>query len=383
MCRVATVSLERGRITTLTGDVRVRDLEVSAYTIPTEQPEADGTLAWSETVVIVVEPLLDSGIRGLGYTYGTPAVASLIRDKLRKEIVGRDVRDVTGAWEAMVRSIRNLGRPGLCSMAIAAVDIALWDTKARAADEPLHHLLGAVREEVPVYGSGGFTSYTDKELVRQLRGWVEEGIPRVKMKIGMDRGASWRRDLQRVEKVRAAIGDAELFVDANGGYDRTQARRLGEDYARMGVTWFEEPVSSDDLDGLAQLRSALPLDVTAGEYGYHLDYFRWMLDAGAVDVMQADISRCAGITEWLRVAALCAAHQTPFSAHCAPALHAHAACVPPNLRHIEYFHDHVRVDHMLFDGVLEPQDGCLRPTARAGLGLTLRREEAERYRTAV
>lgn len=358
----------------------VRDLEVSVYTVPTDQPEADGTLQWNDTVVVVVEPVLESGLRGLGYTYGAPAVADLVRGKLRDEVVGCDVLDTTAAWEAMVRSIRNLGRPGICSMAIAAVDIALWDTKARLLGQPLHRVLGAVREEVPVYGSGGFTAYTDEQLVAQLSGWAEEGIPRVKMKVGMDRGSSWRRDLERVAKVREAVGeDVEVYVDANGAYDRTQARRLGEEYVSMGVSWFEEPVTSDDLDGLAWLRAALPLDVTAGEYGYHLDYFRWMLQAASVDVMQADASRCAGITEWLRVAALCAAFQTPYSAHCGPSLHAHAACVPPNLRHIEYFHDHTRIDRLLFDGVLEPVGGALRPTDRPGLGLELRREEAARY----
>ena len=364
------------------GDLRIADLEVTVFTVPTEQPESDGTLSWDRTVVVVVEAVLAGGLRGLGYSYGAPAMAPLIRDTLSGHVRGRDVRDTGGAWEAMVRAVRNLGRPGLCSMAIAAVDIALWDTKARAAGQPLHRLLGAVRDAVPVYGSGGFTSYSDAQLVAQLRGWAASGIPRVKMKVGTDRGACARRDVDRVAQVRAAVGDAvEIFVDANGGYDRTQALRVGAEFAALGVTWFEEPVSSDDLDGLAHLRAALPMDVTAGEYGYHLDYFRGMLDAGAVDVMQADVSRCAGITEWLRVAAVCAADQTPFSAHCGPSLHAHVACVPPNLRHIEYFHDHVRADRLLFDGVLEPVAGSLRPSERPGLGLSLRREEAERYRS--
>ncbi len=308
-----------------------------------------------------------------------------MRDLLAGVVTGRDVRQTAGAWEAMVRSIRNLGRPGICSMAIAAVDIALWDTKARCAEQPLFRLLGAVRDAVPVYGSGGFTAYSRQRLVEQLSGWVEQGIPRVKMKIGTDRGASWRADIERVRAVREAIGsDTELYVDANGAYDRTQARRLGELFAReLAVTWFEEPVSSDDLQGLAQLREALPLDVTAGEYGYDLVYFEQMLGAGAVDVVQADVGRCAGITEWLRVAAACAAQQTPFSAHCSQSLHAHVACVPPNLRHIEYFHDHARIDQIMFDGVLAPIHGSLRPAEdRPGLGLTLRRTDAERYRVA-
>ena len=362
----------------------ITSVDVSVYTVPTEQPEADGTLTWDHTTAVVVEPVTDSGVRGLGFAYGDAAMAPLIRSTLAPQVCGRDVRDTTGCWEAMVRSIRNLGRPGICSMAIAAVDIALWDLKARCLGQPLHRLLGAVRDSVPVYGSGGFTSYTETELVEQLGGWVEAGIPRVKMKIGRDRGRSWRADLDRVRAVREAVGDGvELYVDANGAYDRTQARRLGTVFAeKHGVCWFEEPVSSDDLEGLAELRTALPLDVTAGEYGYDLVYFQRMLAAGAVDVMQADIGRCAGITEWLRVAAACASWQTPYSAHCGPSLHAHAACVPPNLRHIEYFHDHVRVESLLFDGVLVPVDGELHPDdSRPGMGLTLRASDAERFRT--
>lgn len=147
------------------------------------------------------------------------------------------------------------------------------------------------------------------------------------------------------------------------------------------MTWFEEPVTSDDLVGLSQLREALPLEVTAGEYGYHLEYFSAMLAAGSVDVLQADIGRCAGVTEWLRVAATTAAYKVPFSAHCGPSIHVHAATVPPNLRHIEYFHDHVRVDHLLFDGVLEPEGGALRPADdRAGIGLSLKEADAEPFR---
>lgn len=365
-------------------ELTVAALDVSVYEIPTEAPEADGTLQWDHTDVVVVEPRLGNGVRGLGHAWGHgAAMKALIESVLAGQVIGRDVRDVPAIWEGMVRAIRNLGRPGLVSMAVAAVDLAVWDTKARALGQPLHRLLGATRDAVPVYGSGGFTSYDERTLLEQLGGWAEMGIPRVKMKVGSDRGRSWRRDLERVRAVRDALGpNLEIFVDANGAYDGKQARRLGEEYAAMGVTWFEEPVSSDDLDGLQALRTALPLDVTAGEYGYHLLGFRTLLDHGCVDVMQADIARCAGITDWLRVAALCAAYEVPLSSHCSPSQTVHAACVPPNLRHIEWFHDHVRADNLLFDGVLQPQGGCVRPGDAPGNGLTLKRSDAERWRTA-
>ena len=363
----------------------MKSVDVRVYTVPTESPEADGTLEWDRTSVVVVQPELDNGVRGLGYAVADVSTGQLARETLADVVIGSDVRDTTACWEAMVRRIRNLGRPGIASMAIAAMDVALWDTKSRALNLPLHRMLGPVRDAVPIYGSGGFTSYSERELCSQLAGWVERGIPRVKMKIGKDRGASWQEDIDRVRAARDAIGeDAELFVDANGAYDRKQARRLGHIYAEeFGVTWFEEPVTSDDRDGLASLRQDLPLEVSAGEYGYDIEYFRTMLQAGSVDVLQADLGRCAGITEWLRVAALSAGFKTPFSAHCQPSIHVHAATVPPNLRHIEYFHDHVRVDAILFDGVLEPQGGCLRPADdRPGIGLTLKEPDAEPFRVS-
>lgn len=359
-------------------ETAVEDLDVSAYTVPTDGPESDGTLQWDSTTMIVVEASA-GGERGLGYTYSGVAAAKLIESKLAGVVRGRDALAVPGAWEAMVEAIRNLGRPGVASSAIAAVDAALWDLKARLLGLPLVSLLGAVRDAVPIYGSGGFTSYSTERLRDQLSGWVEEGIPRVKMKIGRDPG----EDLGRVLAAREAIGPStQLFVDANGAYDRKGALAQAEAFARVGVSWFEEPVSSDDLEGLRLLRDRAPagMEIAAGEYGYDLPYFRRMLEAGAVDVLQADATRCAGITGFLRVGTLCQARSLPLSAHTAPALHAHPCCALAPVRHLEYFHDHARVERMLFDGVLDPAGGALRPDlSRPGLGLELKRSDAARY----
>ena len=282
----------------------------------------------------------------------------------------------------MVRAIRNQGRPGVVSMAIAATDIALWDLAARLEGVALFELLGPTRSAVPVYGSGGFTSLSTGELLEQLVGWVDEGMARVKMKVATDWGTAPERDLARVAEVRRAIGGApELFVDANGGYRPKQATRLARQFEEQGVTWFEEPVSSDHLDVLAHIRRQTSLDVAAGEYGYDLAYFRHLCGAQAVDVVQADVSRCAGITEWRRIADLAAAEGLQISGHCAQSLHAHVACSVSNLAHLEYFADHARVDRLLFDGVLEPVAGDLVPDpGRAGHGLRIA-GRAERWRT--
>ncbi len=360
-------------------EVAVTGLDVAAFTVPLGQPEADGTLSWDATTVVVVH-VSAPGRRGIGWTYGSAACGTVVHELLRDAVVGHDALDVPGAWESMVRAIRNQGRPGIASMAIASVDIALWDLKAKLLDLPLHVLLGAERHEVPVYGSGGFTSLTDRELRDQLAGWVHgDGIPRVKMKIGSAWGAEEQRDLERAALARDAIGpDAELYVDANGAYTRKQAVRVADGLEGLDVTWFEEPVSSDDLAGLRTVRDATPIDVAAGEYAYDLAYVERL--ASAVDVIQLDVSRCAGITEWLRAAAVARTHGLDVSGHCAPSLHVAPACATANLRHLEYFADHARVDRMLFEGVLDPGGGVLRPDpARPGIGLELRRADAERF----
>jgi L-alanine-DL-glutamate epimerase-like enolase superfamily enzyme len=356
----------------------IQRLDVSAYKVPTDAPESDGTFAWKATTIVVVEAAA-GGKTGLGYSYADAATATLVRDLLADVVLGRDAMAVPGAWSAMVAAIRNLGRPGIASMAISAVDAALWDLKARLLDLPLMTLLGPVQESAPVYGSGGFTSYSIEQLQEQLGGWVAAGIPRVKMKIGTHPAA----DVDRVRAARDSIGtEAKLFVDANGAYDRKQALYQADRFAELGVSWFEEPVSSDDLEGLRLLRDRAPagMEIAAGEYGYDLFYFRRMLEAGAVDVLQADATRCAGVTGFLRAGALCEARGLPLSAHCGPSVHAHPACALPNFRHLEYFHDQARIEHMLFDGVLEPIGGALRPDlSRPGLGLEFKRQDAARY----
>lgn len=353
-------------------------LQVAAYTIPTDFPESDGTLEWDSTTLVLVEA--GAGEKtGIGFTYADTATARLIQDRLAALVVGRNAMAVTESWNAMVAAIRNLGRPGICSMAIAAVDTALWDLKAKLLDVPLVTLLGAVHEAMAVYGSGGFTSYPVAKLKGQLGGWKASGISRVKMKVGR----SPEEDVERVRAARAVIGqDAELFVDANGAYSRKQALAKAYAFAESKVTWFEEPVSSDDLVGLRLLRdrAAPGIDISAGEYGYDLPYFRRMLEAEAIDVLQADATRCAGVTGFMRVGALCDAFQVPLSAHCAPALHLHPCCAVTRVRHLEYFHDHVRIEGMLFDGARVPLQGRLYPDlSRSGLGLELKRVDAERY----
>jgi L-alanine-DL-glutamate epimerase-like enolase superfamily enzyme len=358
--------------------VVIDEVAVAAYKIPTDQPEADGTYHWDHTTLVLVE-VSAGGHTGIGYTYADTATAHLIHKPLSEVVEGRCALDIPSIWLALVRKIRNLGRPGIASMAISGLDNALWDLKARLLELPLCKLLGMAHPGVPIYGSGGFTSYSIEKLQKQLSGWVSDGIPRVKMKVGTHP----EDDLHRVRAARDAIGPkVDLFVDANGAYSRKQALAFARLYAELGVVWFEEPVSSDDRAGLHLLRDQGPagMDIAAGEYGYDMPYFEQMLEAHAVDVLQADATRCAGITGFLQAGGLCAAHCLALSAHCAPSLHVHAGCAVPHMLNLEYFHDHVRIEHMLFDGALSPKNGVLYPDlSRPGMGLDFKHADAERY----
>jgi L-alanine-DL-glutamate epimerase-like enolase superfamily enzyme len=350
-------------------------LHAAAYRIPTETEEEDGTYSWNHTTLVLVE--IQAGNRsGIGYTYADASVAGLIRDSLTDCVIGRCALDIRAIWNAMCRSVRNLGRAGLCAAAISAIDTALWDLKARLLDLPLVKLIGQTRAAMPIYGSGGFTNLSAAQLRRQLQGWVDAGLQRVKIKVGRDPAA----DIERIALSRETIGHGKaLFVDANGGFTPRQALEQSVAYADYDVAWFEEPVSSDDIAGLRLLREHKPvtMDIAAGEYAYNADDFRRLLDEECVDVLQADCTRCCGITGLLEADALCEAFHRPLSLHCAPALHLHAGCALSRLVHAEYFYDHVRIESMLFDGVRPPKDGALFPDlAVPGCGLTFKHADA-------
>jgi L-alanine-DL-glutamate epimerase-like enolase superfamily enzyme len=365
-------------MSTCVAAARVEAVDARAYQVPTAtDEESDGTLVWDSTSLVVVDVHAD-GLTGLGYTYCDPAAAQIIKGKLAGIVRGADALQPPRAWAQMQVQARQLGHAAITEMAISAVDVALWDLKARLLGVCLADALPRFHESVPVYGSGGFTNYSLERLREQLGGWAAEGFRSVKLKVGRDKTA----DLERVRAAREAVGgEVELLVDGNGAYAPKDAlfwaHRFAEDF---GVTYFEEPVSSRDRAGMRFVREHAPpgLAVAAGEYGWTLSDFEALLDV--VDVLQADVSRCGGITNLLRVDGLCKARSKPFSAHCVPAVTAHAGCALETIVHAEYFFDHQRIERMLFDGTPEPRDGRLTPDrSRPGLGLALRREEAAEY----
>jgi len=360
-------------------DSAIQRVSATAYRIPTDGPESDGTIRWSSTTIVVVEVAAADAV-GIGYTYADSSITSFIQTVLAPAVSRCDALATTGIYDTLVHTVRNVGRPGLAAAAISAVDVAVWDLKARLLGVSMISLLGRTRARIAAYGSGGFTSYDDARLREQLGRWVhEDGCNAVKMKVGREPAC----DPDRVGAARQAIGDdAELFVDANGAYERKQALAFAERVAPLGVTWFEEPVSSDDREGLRLLRDRAPagMRIAVGEYGYDAFYFRRLLESGACDVLQADATRCGGVTGFLQAAALADAWNVPLSAHTAPSLHTSLCCAVGRAINVEYFYDHARIERMLFDGARQVHDGQLEPDdSRLGLGLELKRRDAARF----
>jgi len=371
--------MSRQREMIVSDSIRLRQLGVHAYQIPTATPEADGTLHWNSTTLVLVE-LEAGGKRGIGYTYASEAAATLIECTLKDLVLGRNVMNVPGITNELIRQIRNEGNCGIAMMAVSAIDIALWDLKAKILDVPLFALLGKVRDKILLYGSGGFTTYGKDQLQKQITNWVEMGIRNIKIKVGEHP----LKDTERVAIASEAAGkQTGLFVDANGAYTVKQALEKIHEFGQYNVNWFEEPVSSDNLEGLRFVRehADCAVNIAAGEYGYHLPYFREMLAAGAVDILQADATRCGGITGFLKAGYLAEAYHIPFSSHCAPSLHVHAALALPSFHIAEYFFDHTRIESMLFDGFLPVRNGFIAPDpSRPGLGLEFRFRDAAKFK---
>jgi L-alanine-DL-glutamate epimerase-like enolase superfamily enzyme len=356
---------------------RIERIDVRVLQVPTaRQPETDGTASWSSTTVVLVEASAE-GVTGLGFSYVHAAAAAVISDLLAPCVTGASAFALPALHGRMVRAVRNHGRAGIAACAISAVDVALWDLKARLVGLPLSELLGPYRDDVPAYASGGFTSTPLDELATEIAQYVATGYQRIKIKIGLPLTAA----LERVRVARAAAGTGiDLMVDANGAFTRKEAIACAAHLDELGVHYFEEPVSSDDLPGLHLVRDTAHASVAAGEYGYDSGYFDRMVHAGAVDILQADATRCLGITGFCAADALCDAVGVPLSSHCAPALHAHVGRTARRLIHAECFFDHVRLEALVFDGAPYIVDGMLHAAwDRPGHGLTLRRAEATRF----
>ena len=323
----------------------------------------------------------DEGLEGLGLGVGGRASQVLIDESLKPILIGQDPLTIEKLWDDMFWRVRGEGRKGLAFGAISGVDTALWDLKAKYFNVPLYKLLGAYTDTVPIYGSGGWTHFSVDELVAEQTGYVERGMQSVKMKVGKDFGKSEKEDIERLAAVREAVGDnVEILIDANNGYYAKQAIRMAREFEPYNVGWFEEPVLADDIEGLAAVAAAIDIPVATGEHEYTKFGFRELIARGGADIVQPDIGRVGGVTEWIKVANLAHAFNLPVAPHAFQVVHLHVTCATPNLRIVEYLGVSEEFDKLVYTEFPEPKDGMWSPYPdKPGLGLELNPDAVKQY----
>jgi L-alanine-DL-glutamate epimerase-like enolase superfamily enzyme len=361
--------------------MKITDIGTTVLRVPDLPGIQDATIRQPERGrgALFVHIQTDSGEVGLGV--GVAASRSIIQDTLKPLLLGQDALAHEKLWDDMFWRVRGFGRKGVAFSAISSVDIALWDLKAKFFGVPLYRLLGPYTDRVPIYGSGGWTSFSELELVREQVGYVERGIPRVKMKVAKDFGRAEDEDLRRLAAVRKAVGDdVEIYVDANNGFYAKQAIGFARRMANYDVRWFEEPVLADDVAGLAAVARAIDIPVATGEHEYTKYGFKELISQGGADIVQPDVGRVGGVTEWLKVAHLAHAFNLPVAPHAVQLVHLHLACCTPNLKVVEYLGVSEETDRLFYTDFPEPQNGMWSPYPdRPGLGLELNPRAVERY----
>jgi L-alanine-DL-glutamate epimerase-like enolase superfamily enzyme len=362
-------------------DATITDVTTTMLRQPDVPGIQDATIRHRDTgrSALFVHIKTDLGQEGLGV--GTPIAREVIERVLKPLLIGRDPLWIEKIWDDMFWRVRGYGRKGVAFCAISAVDIALWDLKAKLFGVPLYRLLGPYTDRVPIYGSGGWTSYTEAELVREQTSYVERGIPRVKMKVAKDFGRSEREDIQRLAAVRKAVGDdVEIYVDANNGYYAKQAIGMARHLSEYDVKWFEEPVLADDISGLAAVARAIDIPVATGEHEYTRYGFKSLIAEGGADIVQPDVGRVGGVSEWMKVAHLAQAFNLPIAPHAVQLVHLHLACCIPNLKVVEYLGTVEEGDRIWYTEFPQQQDGYWSPYAdRPGLGLELSPDAVRRF----
>ena len=361
--------------------MRIVDVTTTHLHAPDWPANQDATIRHpvAGRAALFVHVKTDEGIEGLGVC--APGARALIEGSLKEILLGQDPLWHEKLWDDMFWRVRGTGRKGLAFCAISGVDIALWDLKAKTFGVPLYRLLGPYTDTVPIYGSGGWTHFTEDELVREQVGYVERGIPRVKMKVAKNFGRAEAEDLRRLAAVRKAVGDeVEIYVDANNGYYAKQAIAMSKRFEQYDVRWFEEPVLADDIHGLAEISRATTIPVATGEHEYAKYGFKELISRGGADIVQPDVGRVGGVTEWLKVAHLAHAYNLPVAPHAYQLIHLHLACATPNLKVVEYLGQTEQGDRLWYTEFPEQKDGWWSPYPdRPGLGLELDPTAVRKY----
>ena len=366
--------------------VRVTALTAATLVIPLRNVTSFATRTVSERHYTLVKVITESGIEGLGFCYcGNAAgwlVTGAVRDLLARHVVGRDAHQTEAIWDAMYRDALLMGRRGAVVRAMSAIDIALWDANAKAAELPLYRYLGAARSAVvPAYASGGYylAGKSERDLAAECAGYVERGFAAVKIKVGR---VSAREDAARIAAVRAAIGpDVELFTDANNAWpDATAAIRAIRRWEEYDLGWVEEPNPPDELAAHAAVAAAVEPPIATGEIHQTRWDFQQILDHGAAAILQTDAAVCGGITEFRRIAALAAGRGVTVAPHWLADLHVHLVAATPNATWVEFFPDTEVLNLMeVFQTRLEVCEAGLAVPQEPGHGVVLDDAAVERY----
>lgn len=336
---------------------------------------ADATRAVDKIGMLVVRVTTDQGLEGIGVTYnetGGEATKVLIEKVMAPELIGRDPLANEVIWNEMAQYLRGVGRKGLMFCALSAIDIALWDLKGKIVNLPLYRLWGGTETHIPVYGSGGWTSYTDEELVEEVKRMVGMGYSTIKFKVGYGGGKKPLRDVQRVQKVRDAIGpDIGILLDANNCWDAATAVQFANRVKDCNIDLLEEPVFADDIYGLQEYKRKTDIPLGTGEHEYTKYGARDLLTMQAVDVLQIDGTRTGGFTELLKIGALAQAWNKKFAPHAMENIHHHIMSAMPNaymLEHLLLFED---ITSKVYASAPLPVNGYMDIPDLPGLGLSL------------
>ena len=362
--------------------MKITELEVELLRVPPTIQLQDAIQRISTWEWVLVTLRTDEGISGTGWTYtlgmGGTSIRDLIDVYLRPLLIGADAENVEQIWQRCAAELHAIGSTGISSLAISAVDIALWDAVGQKHGVPLYRLLGGSRETVPAYASGLNLHLEGDSLAEQLTGFLDRGYKHVKVKVGRDDLAE---DVERVARARQTIGsDAALFLDANQKWTGADAVRRVRALERFDPHWIEEPVIAEDIEGNSLVRAKVSTPVALGETLYSryqvADYIR----AGAVDIVQVDIARVGGFSEWMKIARLAAAHNLPMAPHYMTELSVHALCAIDNGLILEDIEGGTLTELGLLAEPFTIEAGFARPPARPGHGIVFDTDAIARYR---
>ena len=366
--------------------MKINDVNVQCYSWPRPRPISNGKYTYATVRLNLVCVHTDAGPTGVGWAGGPGLSASMtvaLVEHFKEALIGEDPFNYRRIWENMWLP-KVVGRRGLTTWVISAVDIALWDLMGKALGKPVHKLLGGFRDRIPTYVAGGYYEEGKglRELAQEMEESLELGARAVKMKIG---GVEINEDVERVRVVRETIGpDVKLMVDANNAYVAYQAVEIARKMEPYDVFWFEEPVAPDDYEGHARVARSSSIPVATGENEYTRYGFRDLIQHGSASILNADAQILGGITEFMNVASLAAAHDLHIAPHGAQEVHIHLVAAIPNGLILEFYRETVNPLHgQIFEESLTlDQDGCVRVPESPGLGMEPNWDVLEPYRVA-